>query len=105
VVHHEVPPDVTTGRCVVVLGAGGLEVCSWAEPGERSLLNVLSLDAEESPDEVGDVGFAVVDPGSSLATTTPISAVVPVAARTASRVTRRTRTSVRCRFSGEGFST
>jgi hypothetical protein len=39
-------------------------------------------------------------PGCSLATTTPITAVAPVAIMTAERVRRRTRTVALCRASG-----
>jgi hypothetical protein len=48
---------------------------------------------------VVDAAGAALAPGCSLATTTPITAVAPVAARTAVRVTRRRRSVARCRIS------
>ena len=125
--HRDVPPDVTTGRVVVVVGGGVVVVVVGA--------NVVGTVAGvELPPEVAGVvgvdvvgvavvvvvgGDVVVDvvggsagvvplglapelaPGCSFATTTPISAVAPVAAITAERVRRRRRMFARSRASGE----
>jgi hypothetical protein len=96
---------VTVGTVVVVVGA---------------FVVVLPLDdaVDDDPDvvEVAEVvgvtaaGVPLVDdvllesPGTSLATTTPTRALAPVAAITAERVNRRSRTLVRARDSGEGGS-
>jgi hypothetical protein len=100
-----VPPDVTVGTVVVVVGA---------------FVVVLPLaDADDDDPEVVEVadvagvtaaGVLLVDdglldpPGTSLATTTPTRALAPVAAITAERVNRRSRTLARARVSGEGGS-
>jgi len=93
---------VTTGREVVVVG-GRLVV---AVVVSASVVGVVEEEGS-SPELDPAVGLAVVGvvvelaPGCSLATTTPISAVAPVAARTAERVRRRSRRSARSRASGE----
>jgi hypothetical protein len=106
---RDVPPEVTTGRVVVVVGGKVVVVC-------RDLLVVGDVDAEGAPesDEVGVVvggkvvvvealGAEVVGtcagalfedalaPGCSFATTTPMAMVAPVDARAAARVRRRRR--------------
>ena len=49
----------------------------------------------------GTLGEVALAPGCSLATTTPMATVAPVASRAATRVTRRRRASTRALFSGE----
>jgi hypothetical protein len=100
-----VPPDVTVGTVVAVVGAVVEVVLPLAEAVDDE------LDVAEVDEVVGvtAVGVSVVDdvwlePGTSLATTTPTRALAPVAASTAERVNRRSRTLVRARDSGEGGS-
>jgi hypothetical protein len=80
--HREVPPEVTTGRVVVV--AGGTVV------GGR-VVDVVEGSAGEDPVVDGRTsaseGFA--EPGCSRATTPAMTAVAPVAMRTAVEVRRR----------------
>jgi hypothetical protein len=115
---------VTTGRVVVVVG-GGLVVVVGAKvggvvTGEVSLPDGDRDDGVEVVGVAGD-GKAVVDgtevvgvdgivplvlapeldPGCSLATTTPITAVAPVAASATARVSRRSLTCARSLVSGE----
>jgi hypothetical protein len=64
---------------------------------------VVGSEVDVDPCEV-DVLFAALAPGCSFATTTPITAVAPAAARNDARVSRRSRT-VACRLvSGELWS-
>jgi hypothetical protein len=105
-----VPPDVTVGREEVEVGADEPAVVgvvvSEVEPEPE--LPVLELPEFEVPVlEVLDVEPAVPDslggllePGCSSATTTPMSAVSPAAARTAPRVSRRTLACAFARVSG-----
>jgi hypothetical protein len=115
-----VPPEVTTGRVVVVAGGDVVVVVG----GE--VVEVGDVDPEEPPgaDEMGVVvggDVAVVEvlaagvvgtgagtvledalaPGFSSATTTPIAMVAPVAARAAEVVRRRRRAFARRLVSGE----
>jgi hypothetical protein len=100
-----VPPDVTVGTVVVVVGAF-VVVLPLAEAVDDD------LDVVEVADVAGvtAVGVPLVEdvlpewPGASLATTTATRALAPVAAITAERVIRRSRTLVRARDSGEGGS-
>lgn len=83
------PPEVTLGVLLVVVGA--------------FVVVVVATLADDAAPEVGEVEVVVVvvvtdegadeldAPGCSLATTTPISTVAPVAATTAERVNRRRR--------------
>lgn len=86
-VEGEVPVvgDAVVG---VVLGAVGDDVVD-SVPGD-----VVGTD-------VVDVFSAELTPGCSLATTRPMSTVAPLAARTATRVRRRTRRFARCLLSRE----
>jgi hypothetical protein len=103
-----VPPDVTVGTVVVVVGAF-VVLLPLAEAVDDDLDVV---EVAEVADVVGvtAAGVPLVDdvllepPGTSLATTTPTRALAPVAAITAQRVNRRSRTLVRARDSGEGGS-
>jgi hypothetical protein len=110
-----VPPEVTTGRVVVVVGGEVVVVLG----GEVVVVVVVEAEAEPGSDEV-DGGVVVVDvlgvervetwagmaleealaPGCSLATTTPIAMAAPVAARAVERVNRRRRTAARRLISG-----
>jgi hypothetical protein len=117
---------VVGGRLVVVVVVGakvvgtavGVELPPvgdsdvGAEVVGASVVGVLVGDADvDGAVEVevigdGDGGVPLVlaselAPGCSLATTMPISAVAPVAARTAERVRRRRRTLARSRVPGE----
>ena len=115
---------VVGGMVVVVVGAKvvgtgvGVELAPEADPeveGGVVGVNVAGVDVEgEDVDGVVDVevvgtGGGVVPvvlapeltPGCSLATTMPMSAAAPVAARTAERVSRRRRSSARSRASVE----
>ena len=116
---------MTTGRVVVVVG-GEVVVAL----GSGVVVGEVVSDEEPAPGEVGVVvgrgdvvvveplGVEVVGadvfgtgtgsgledalaPGCSLATTTPIAKVAPVASNTAERVRRRRRASARCLVSGE----
>jgi hypothetical protein len=103
-----VPPDVTVGTVVVVVGAFVLVLpLPDAVDDDPAVAEVA-----EVADVVGvtAAGVPLVDdvllerPGASLATTAPTRALAPVAAITAERVNRRSRTLVRARDSGEGGS-
>jgi hypothetical protein len=93
-----VPPDVTVGREEVEVGAGEpavvVVVVSDVEPEPE--LPVFELSPWDVELEVPDPFGGLVEPGCSSATTTPMSAVSPVAAMTAPRVRRRT---LDCAFS------
>jgi hypothetical protein len=108
-----VPPDVTVGLEEVEVGADEpfepavvVVVVSAVEPEPE--LPVLELPVPELPVlELVDVELGVPDslggllePGCSSATTTPMSAVSPAAARTAPRVRRRTLDCACARVSG-----
>jgi hypothetical protein len=96
---------VTWGVVVVVVGATvvvGDDVPSLDEL--PAVVVVVDVDALVELDVVSDTVVAELEPGCSLATTTPISAVAPVAASTADRVRRRRRTRARSRPSGVGPS-
>jgi hypothetical protein len=112
-----VPPEVVTGRVVVVVGGEVVVVVG----GE------VVVDGDVGAEEVPESGVVVVvvggdvvvvevlvlegawagtwgdelAPGCSLATSTPMAMVAPVATRAAERVSRRRRASVRCLASGE----
>jgi hypothetical protein len=102
-----VPPDVTVGTVVVVVGAFVVVL-----PLAAAVDDDVEVEVAEVADDVGVtaagvplVGDVLLEPpGTSLATTTPTRALAPVAAITADRVNRRSRTLVRARDSGEGGS-
>jgi hypothetical protein len=115
--HRDVPPEVTTGCVVVVVGGEvvvvvvGFDVVgvvvAWVslvpeEPVVGVGVDVVDVEVDvdvlEPPDPAGF--DAALTPGCSLAITTPIRAVAPVAVRTAARVNRRTRASARWRAAG-----
>lgn len=101
------PPDVTTGLVVVVVGGlvvvvvGGLVGVDAGTPGEAGggteVLGV--VDGTDDPGAVvgaaGGAGDAA--PGCSEATTVPIQAVAPLAPRTAAPVMNRMRACARSR--------
>jgi len=123
-----VPPEVTTGRVVVVVG-GRLVVVVVGAKVVGTIAGVELLPEVDGVVGVAVAGVSVVGvdaggavevdvvggragvvplvpapelaPGCSFATTMPIRAVAPVAARTAKRVRRRRRTLARSRVSGE----
>jgi hypothetical protein len=119
--HLDVPPEVTTGLFFVVVGGdvvvvvGGVVVvvvvvAGVVDPGEApggavvggAVVGgaVVGGDVVEGT-PAGTVLEGALAPGCSLATTTPMAMVAPVAARAAARVSRRKRASV-CRLvSGE----
>jgi hypothetical protein len=114
-----VPPDVATGRVVVVVGGEVVVVVGG---------KVVVVVDDEEPAPISDEGGVVVGsdvfvvgatvvevlgvwsgavldadaPGCSLATTTPMTTVAPVAATAASRVSKRRDAAARRRVSGEG---
>jgi hypothetical protein len=116
-----VAPDVTTGRVVVVVGTGwvvvvvGADVVGGVVGGEPDVgvvgdavegvevagadgIVVVVVDGVRGVDWTGPVALA---PGCSLATTTAIAAVAPVATNVMTRVRRRTRACARRRDWGE----
>jgi hypothetical protein len=125
--HREVPPDVTTGRVVVVVGGDvvvvvvvGADVAGVvvvgvvvSDPADDSVVGVVvdvvagvvvgavvagvvvvgvvvSVDGTEVEVLPVEVLAAVLAPGCSLATTTPMSAVAPAAPTIEARVRYRT---------------
>jgi hypothetical protein len=109
-----VPPDVTTGRVVVVVGGEvvgvlvvGCEVV--VDPAADSVVGVVVAVDEVDVGSVVEVDTEVpveVDgdelaPGCSLATMTPMSAVAPAEATIVARVRYRTSAFARRRPSGE----
>ncbi len=118
-VHRLVPPDVATGRVVVVVGGevvvvvGGTVVVveSDEDPAPRlDEVGVVEVEVEVEVDgaavvEVPEVwGGALLDadaPGCSLATTMPMTTVAPVAATATSRVRKRSDAAARRLVSGE----
>jgi hypothetical protein len=101
--HLDVPPEVTAGRVVVVVG-GDVVVVDGDDPTEGSDVDGVVVSVVE--EEVGgvvvnEVLFAVLAPGCSLATMTATSAVAPVAARMDARVRRRNRALASLLVSGE----
>jgi hypothetical protein len=121
-----VPPDVATGRVVVVVGGtvvvvvGGEVVVVVVGDAETEVAPWLGEDGVVVGGDVtvvevfGGAAFVVgvvgvcsageldaVPPGCSLATTTPMATVAPVAARAAIRVRSRREALARRRVSGE----
>lgn len=122
----EVPPDVTTGCVVVVVGATVVEVVVGGIVGGVVVTGAASAGAvagEGDPVEPGAEGAGVdvvvvvgtvvgtageagafelaEEPGCSLATVTPMNAVAPLATTMAPRVSRLTRAWARARAAGE----
>ena len=97
--------DVEVGVVVVVvLVAGVVVVVVASDDDEVPSSDVTAEDVEPSLDDVVvvvELDAALLAPGCSLATTTPIRAVDAAAAITAERVMRRRRTLARWRESGE----
>ena len=114
--HLEVPPDVTTGRVVVVVGGrlvvgvvGGVLVVGVVmgvpdvglEVGGGKVVGVVvGVLVVGSGDGTGPFGRAD-DPGCSFATVRPIHAVAPPARAIEVVVNRRTRVCARSRSGGE----
>jgi hypothetical protein len=114
-----VPPEVTTGRVVVVVGGevvvvvvGGAvvvvgDVGAKEVPESGEVVVVVGGDDVVVVELLGPKGTWVgawedeLAPGCSLATNTPMAMVAPVATRATERVSRRRRASVRCLDSGE----
>jgi hypothetical protein len=86
--HLDVPPDVTTGRVVVVVG------------GTLVAGVVVGVLVVGTGDGTGPFGLAE-DPGCSFATVRPIHAVAPPARAIDVVVNRRTRVCARSRSAGE----
>lgn len=98
---------MTTGRVVVVVGGdvvvlvgGEVIVVDEFDPEDvagsdevvgSTVVDVVELGVDVAGPCVGGVLDAALDPGCSLATTTPIAMVAPVATRAADRVSRRRR--------------
>jgi hypothetical protein len=121
--HREVPPDVTTGRVVVVVGGDvvvvvvvGTDVVGVVVPdpagdpvvgvvvagvGAGVVVEVDGTEVEVLPVVVLTAELA---PGCSLATTTPISAVAPAAPTIEARVRKRTSALARRLAAGELWS-
>ena len=121
--HREVPPDVTTGRVVVVVGGDVVVVVVGADVVGVVVVGVVV--GVVVPDRAGDsvvgvVAGVVVEvdgtevevlpvvvltaelaPGCSFATTKPMSAVAPAAPTIEARLTKRTRALARRLASGE----
>ena len=104
--------DVEVGVVVVVVLVAGVVVVVVASdddevPSSDVVVGVLVVTAEDVEPSLDDVvvvvelDAALLAPGCSLATTTPIRAVDAAAAITAERVMRRRRTLARWRESGE----
>jgi hypothetical protein len=98
--HREVPPEVTTGRVVVVAGGtvvGGRVVDvvddTAGTVAELGLTAVVVVGGTVVEDRVVDGRISgtedVAEPGCSRATTPAMTAVAPVAIRTAVEVRRR----------------
>jgi hypothetical protein len=126
--HREVPPDVTTGRVVVVVGGDvvvvvvvGTDVVGVVvpDPAGDPVVGVVVVvvvgvvvagvvagvvvEVDGTEVEVLPV-VALTDelaPGCSFATTTPMSAVAPAAPTIEARVKKRTSALALCRASGE----
>ena len=124
--HRDVPPEVTTGRVVVVVGGGLVVVvvggvvlgvvCGVPVDGANPTVGGEVVDGVVDGvvsvvgDDVGVEGTVVVVEGNkvevlfagcSLATTTPMSTVAPVAAMRDARVRRLTRKWARRLAAGE----
>ena len=102
---REVPPEVTTGRVVVVVGGrvAAVGAVVGADGGAVS-----GDDGVVAPPDVVVVVVVpagalepAVDPGCSFATTSPMHTVAPPASTTASLVSLRTRAWARARRRGE----
>ena len=92
------PPDVTTGRSGVATGA------VWVEDLLEAGADAPSPEVDRRTVEGGPDVVSADDPGCSLATTTPTSAVAPADASTTARVTSRSRRSASWRDFGERVS-
>jgi hypothetical protein len=123
--HREVPPDVTTGRVVVVVGGDvvvvvvvvGTDVVGVVVPDPAGdpvvgvvvagvvagvvVGVVVEVDGTEVEVLPVVVLTAELAPGCSFATTKPMSAVAPAAPTIEARVTKRTRALARRLASGE----
>ena len=85
---RDVPPEVTTGRDLVLVGRDVVVRGEVGEPGAEGVW-------------AGTVLEGALAPGCSLATTTPMAMVAPLATSAAKRVRRRSRVSARCLLSGK----
>jgi hypothetical protein len=98
-----VPPEVTTGRDLVLVGGdvvvvgGDVVVVDDVDPEVGA---VVGGDVVEGTC-AGTVFEGWVAPGCSFATTTPMAMVAPVASKAAARVNRRIRAWARRLDSGE----
>lgn len=96
--HLDVPPDVTTGRVVVVVG-GRLVVGVVVGDGKvvGVVVGVLVVGTGAGTGSFGPAD----DPGCSFATVTPMHAVAPPARTIVVVVNLRTRACARSRSAGE----